>query len=373
MPDNILDFIKNEQNIGEKFVHEIKNSQSPFYCYGAGHYLQFSLAYLEKYGLKPVAILDTNCSGKYAEFDVITYDAFMQSNPDPDCKFLITAPSHRHAIEKKLTEFFKSENIYAFETEIYLNFFPSIDKYREYLAANWEELIAFKNDLQDEISKQTFDCVLQGRISGNQDFFSRCYRPDQYYPKDLVQFSEDEVMVELGSNNGETLAEFLLCCPQFKRIYCFEPDKNCVPLLENIKQSRKEYGDKISIEQKGAWSKTTTLYFALDGNVTAGNGHLVSDKMHSTEAVEVAAIDDIVSESITYMKMDIEGCELEALHGAKKQIAVNKPVLAICVYHKMDDFVLIWSYLKSLNPDYRFYLRHHNQFSATETVLYAIK
>ena len=134
----------------------------------------------------------------------------------------------------------------------------------------------------------------------------------------------------------------------------------------------KLYVNKIIIEQKGAWSNTTTLYFSLEGNVIAGNGHLVSNMSHATETINVVAIDDVISEPITYMKMDIEGCELEALHGAEKQIIENKPMLAICVYHKMNDFTDIWSYLKHLNPDYKFYLRHHNKFSATETVLYAI-
>lgn len=372
MLDNIVNFIQNEQNIGEQFIREVKNSKHPFFCYGAGHYLQFSLAYLKKFGLKPVAILDTNYNGKYAEFNVIAYDSFLQNNPDSDCMFVITAPSHKEEIRKKLSENFKSKNIFSFETEIYLNFFPDINKYRNYLLEHWKTLMIFKNELQDEVSKQTLDCVLQGRISGNQDYFSFCYRPDQYYPKELVQFSNDEVMVELGSNNGDTLLSFLQHCPQFKRIYCFEPDKNCIPLLEKIKQSKKEYEDRIILEQKGAWSSTTTLFFSLEGNVIAGNGHLVSDLSRSTEAINVVAIDDIIPEPITYMKMDIEGCELEALHGAEKQIVKNKPTLAICVYHKMSDFIDIWSYLKHLNPDYRFYLRHHNKFSATETVLYAM-
>ena len=372
MLDNILNFVQNEENLGEQFVRKVKDGKHPFYCYGAGHYLQFSLAYLKKSGLKPIAILDTNYNGKYGEFDVVAYESFLKSNSDPDCIFVITAPSHREEIREKLTKNFKSQNIYSFETEIYLNFFPNINKYRHYLIEHWQELIAFKNDLKDEVSKQTFDCVLQGRISGNQDYFSICYAPDQYYPKDLMEFSTDEVMVELGSNNGDTLLGFLQHCPQFKRIYCFEPDKNCIPLLEKIKQSQKEYVNKIIIEQKGAWSNTTTLYFSLEGNVIAGNGHLVSNMSHATETINVVAIDDVISEPITYMKMDIEGCELEALHGAEKQIIENKPMLAICVYHKMNDFTDIWSYLKHLNPDYKFYLRQHNKFSATETVLYAI-
>ena len=69
--------------------------------------------------------------------------------------------------------------------------------------------------------------------------------------------------------------------------------------------------------------------------------------------------------------MDIEGSELEALHGAEKQIVKNHPVLAVCVYHKIEDILNIWDYLRMLVPSYRFYLRHH-MWSGSETVLYAI-
>ena len=372
MLENLLAFIQHEQNIGEQFIKKAKGSNCAVYCYGGGHYLQFSLTYLKRAGLQPVAILDSNHNGVYQDIQVMRYDTFLSSNPNPDSLFVITAPSYKEEIKARLVSDFKPENVFAFETELYLNFFPDIDLYRRYLADHWLQLLEFRNELCDDISRHTFDCVLRGRISGDQSYFSRCYAPDQYYPEDLIQFSPQEVMVELGSNNGDTLMCFLDRCPQFHRVYCFEPDQNCIPLLEHIKYSREKYSDEIIIIQKGVWSSTSTLFFSLDGNVAAGNGHMVTESLENSQAVEVVAIDDTILEPITYMKMDIEGCELQALHGAKIQIQQNKPNLAICVYHKMDDFIKIWSYLKKLNPNYQFYLRHHNPYSGTETVLYAI-
>jgi len=76
-------------------------------------------------------------------------------------------------------------------------------------------------------------------------------------------------------------------------------------------------------------------------------------------------------EKATFIKMDIEGSELEALKGAQNQIKVNKPKLAICVYHKETDLITIPQFILSLNPDYKLYLRHYGNFS-TELVLYAL-
>ena len=372
MLDDLLAFVRNEPNIGEQFIRKVKSESRVFYCYGGGHYLQFAMAYLKRAGLRPAAILDSNHDGTFQDLQIIRYEDFLRSTPDQDSLFMITAPSCKEEIRKRLISDFKPENVFAFETELYLNFFPDIDLYRGYLTDHWTQLVKFRNELCDDISRHTFDCVVQGRISGDQVYFSQCFVPDQYYPKDLIHFSTHEVMVELGSNNGDTLVTFLSHCPQFQRVYCFEPDPNCIPLLEHIKDSRQEYSNKILIEQNGAWSRSTTLSFALDGNVTAGNGHIITGPLEVARLIEVVAVDNAVLEPITYMKMDTEGCELEALHGAERQILQNKPNLAICVYHKMDDFIEIWSYLKKLNPDYQFYLRHHNQFSGTETVLYAI-
>jgi hypothetical protein len=73
-----------------------------------------------------------------------------------------------------------------------------------------------------------------------------------------------------------------------------------------------------------------------------------------------------------FIKMDIEGSELEALKGAKNTIKNQKPRLAISVYHKPEDIFEIPLYLKELVPAYKFYLRHDCLVNLTETVLYAM-
>ncbi len=70
--------------------------------------------------------------------------------------------------------------------------------------------------------------------------------------------------------------------------------------------------------------------------------------------------------------MDIEGAELNALKGCEKIIKRYQPKLAICIYHRNEDFIEIPKYILSIVPEYKLYMRHHN-ISGTETVLYAIK
>ena len=61
------------------------------------------------------------------------------------------------------------------------------------------------------------------------------------------------------------------------------------------------------------------------------------------------------------IKMDIEGSEFAALHGAEQIIKTNKPRLAISIYHCGEDYIRIPLYLKNLVPEYKFAIRHHNK------------
>ena len=90
------------------------------------------------------------------------------------------------------------------------------------------------------------------------------------------------------------------------------------------------------------------------------------------DKVQVVTLDDYVyDEKPTFIKMDIEGAEMEALIGARRIIQTYKPKLAVCLYHKPQDLFEIPIYIKSLNEDYRLYIRQYAN-SRYETVCYAL-
>jgi hypothetical protein len=73
----------------------------------------------------------------------------------------------------------------------------------------------------------------------------------------------------------------------------------------------------------------------------------------------------------TFIKMDIEGAEFNALKGAERTIRKHKPKLAVCVYHKAEDLITIPQYIKSLVPEYKLYFRAHLP-GPFDYVLYAV-
>jgi hypothetical protein len=88
--------------------------------------------------------------------------------------------------------------------------------------------------------------------------------------------------------------------------------------------------------------------------------------------VDCVALDEALSDCRpTYIKMDIEGSELEAVIGAGGIIKASQPVLAICVYHQQDHLWRIPAALADLTDEYQYYLRPH-LLEVLDLVCYAV-
>ncbi len=88
--------------------------------------------------------------------------------------------------------------------------------------------------------------------------------------------------------------------------------------------------------------------------------------------MKARAIDNVEEcRDATFIKMDIEGSEYEALIGAQNTIKKNRPKLAICIYHSDEDMLRLIELIANWDLGYKFYIRHHAQ-KISETVLYAI-
>lgn len=73
----------------------------------------------------------------------------------------------------------------------------------------------------------------------------------------------------------------------------------------------------------------------------------------------------------SFIKMDIEGAELDALIGARHSIEKDLPVLAISAYHQPDHVWRIPLLIQSFSDQYRFFLRSHNE-EGWDLVCYAV-
>lgn len=195
----------------------------------------------------------------------------------------------------------------------------------------------------------------------------------QYFEDGLIKFSENEVFVDGGFFIGDTAKEFIhQTGGKYKKIYGFEPDVYC---RDRAKEILNGY-ENIEIIPAGLSSKKGVLRFATTGGTSqASGGNIVENDGDNVTQIPVISLDEFFCEKgreiPTYIKMDIEGSEHEALLGSKKIISEYKPKLAICVYHKPEDIYDLTKLVYEFNPEYKFYLRHYSNYF-WESVLYAL-
>ncbi len=186
----------------------------------------------------------------------------------------------------------------------------------------------------------------------------------QYLEESIMEYKDGEIFVDCGCYDFESSEKLMQIC-DVKKIYAFEPD---VKNLEKVKAGieRLQCEDKVEIFNCGLWDSRATLCFTASGNMMSK----VRNDGDGEEQIEVVALDQVIWDKVTFIKMDIEGSELKALQGGKNLIQKYKPKLAISIYHKWEDLVDIPAYIHELVPEYKLSIRHYF-YSPAETVLYA--
>lgn len=201
------------------------------------------------------------------------------------------------------------------------------------------------------------------------DNLVRFTRPGSYFyfNNDVLRLEDNEVLVDGGAFSGDSVDEFVKACEKnkvrYKHIFCFEPDlSNYGKLLENTSKHR-----DVTCLRFGLWSHRTTLRF-----VSSSQTESYCARIHENGAtaqvvpdmeIEAADIDGQLSgQDVTFIKMDIEGAELEAIRGGAAAIRGLSPKLALSVYHKTGDLYEIPVIIHQLNPTYKLYLRHFGNY-----------
>jgi FkbM family methyltransferase len=221
--------------------------------------------------------------------------------------------------------------------------------------------------LADDRSRSEFLAQLRWRLLFDFDALPDPVSEPIYFPGDTVGVRGDEVYVDCGAYDGDTILEFLQRCHnQCRGVIAFEPDSISLERLRKTVATLPDYiGSRIRIVPAAAGSQPGAIRFATAGELGSAVG------AGETEVACVRLDDALAGEAPTYLKMDIEGSEIDALQGASGLIGRHAPVLAVCAYHRQDHLWRIPATMRSLNPDYRIFLRPHTRL-VEDLVCYAI-
>jgi FkbM family methyltransferase len=241
----------------------------------------------------------------------------------------------------------------------------SLDLPHKVLSSSAQVLAAF--DLwHDDASRAEYVAQVRWRLRLDFDNLPLPVEHRIYFPPDLFKVADDEVFVDCGAYDGDTIRDFLqVSSERFQRIYAFEADDdNFGKLTAYLNSLPSDLREKIIPIGKALGERTGTVRFAATGTAAA------AISSHG-KVVPSVALDGEIKERPSCIKMDIEGSEPAALRGARSIMGRFAPIMSVCVYHSQDHLWSIPLQMATGNGGYRFFLRPHLRES-WDLVCYAI-
>ena len=235
--------------------------------------------------------------------------------------------------------------------------------------ARWDPQVAEAAGVwADEASAREYADQVRWRFLLDYDALATPHPMSElYFPDDLIVPLARETFVDCGAFTGDTVDAFLAKrSGAFERIVAIEPDPvNCAALRERVPDWTRSGGGTVQVEVAAVGAERGKLQFSATGTAGSkvGAGAMI---------VDVAPLDELLAGiRPTYMKFDVEGAEHDALVGGARTIREAMPVMAICLYHRPEDLWDLPLLVRSIAPEYRFFVRRHSD-ERWETVLYAV-
>jgi FkbM family methyltransferase len=298
----------------------------------------------------------------------------------------VIAARHRDAVCLVATTLFDSEiaedlRMRGCEVVIpvgYLNRqLPDVFPSREYHAAlatvtddrHRSSIEAAFSLLHDEESRRTFIGKLGFYLNLDKSRLDAIKAAEtMYFDASVHAIGSDERVVDGGAYIGDTLEAFLaVSSGRFRSYVAFEPDEASFRRLSAMAASDP---DRVIAVRAGLGATTTTARLlatqGLDSRV------LQADESGG-DLIDVVSLDDYFSDQRppSFIKLDIEGAEADALLGATGIIDTARPLLAVSVYHQPADLWSLPLLMRRLAPDSQLHLRHYSR-EVDDTVCYAV-
>lgn len=253
-----------------------------------------------------------------------------------------------------------------------------LQKSRDFFRENQNRIKNNMEVLEDKRSREVYINVIKYRCSLKRKYLS-CTSPanEKYFDARIVRYKNHERLMDCGAFIGDTM---LLLEKKWKnwnnknallQVCCWEPDEyNAIKLKKTLSGIAGRHCNFLyDIVKRAAWNENTELLF--DGGVDYAS-KITDDGNMRVKATTIDEVAKTWGGKISFIKMDIEGAEPEALEGARKTITSDHPTIAVCIYHTDEQMLSLIEYMHKNYPFYKLYVRHYAR-AWTETVLYAVE
>ena len=344
----------------EKFIEDIPD-KAEVYIYGAGKFG------IEVYGIirrlrpdvKILGFIDTYRSGN----GVLSFEEFKRAKPSCD---LVVIASGKYWREMK-------RNVESLGYDVII---PAL--YKSELSEEQREKI---QEVEKRICKgadlyrKVISCYLERDDSFLQEYYS-AERWEKIY-LEYVDFTNCKYIIEGGVYKGGATKRFLALSND---VFVVGFDIWGDAFLSDCLRKN----DRLKVYKRALWKEETELCFMSDFAKFTPAGTFVMKCEDVPDFVDrsvlsrvsAVALDDFVFNEggcarVDFIKLDIEGAELEAIMGAKRVISEFRPQMALSVYHKLEHYYEIPLYVLSIDSSYKLYFEHYGR-GLFDSVMYFV-
>lgn len=327
--------------------------------WGAGVYTEELIDMLGKN--KIVAIFDSDkfkWGKKINGIKILDSQKYFESIVDCETIIVISVASCNYEIANQIISRWKipEHRIFAFTHRFGEKYMYDVEN----IFLNRHRIEEAISTLADSQSKEYFINTINARITRNPLYLKEndCIINSYEYLYEgslLIAPKRGNVIIDCGAYIGDTSKIFLEKTNYDCRIFAIEPF--CGNYLELCKW----------IKMQNLEKKVFPIH-ALLGEVNGKKNVKASTKISVSSSIEnngeysnqvlLKRLDDIVSDKVSFIKMDIEGAEIAALKGATQIIQRDKPQMMISAYHRTNHMWDIPILIKQIEPSYKIFCGH---------------
>ena len=379
MLDSLLhNILTGKVNTGLDFAaHDLMNF-SGVILYGAGDLCKMALEILSDESLNIVKIVDRD-SNKWGRrlcgISIVSIDEVTEMECN-QCLFVdCISKAPFHVIEEYLGTFGVKNIIHFYDVTYLLGERVCMTngwRYEQLTETDRMNITRVYNALADTISQKYYLMMLYWRIRHEEITFSdiKINMADKYFPADIIVhlLHDHECFLDGGGYTGNTIEHFLKVVDnRFDHIVSYEPDFENFSHLQAYVKGMGALQKKITLRNYGIGGANARRNF-INREISSRFLNEISDE---ASFMSVRKIDSEDCGPITFLKLHLEGMELEALQGGIKTIQKYRPIIALTAYHSEEGVWKIPVYLMQMLSGYRLYYRLH-MYEATSSVWYAI-
>ena len=350
---------------------ELKEKQRPLVLYGTGNAAEKILKELDIRGIRVSGIFASDGfvrDRSFAGFKVLSYgEAKAKFGP---MTVLLCFGSHRPEVIENILRIGSEQDFYAPDLPVAGGELFT----REYYKAHREELIWVRERLADEQSRLVFDSVIEYKLSGRIRPLLKCQTPEEENWKLLPR---TDSFLDLGAYTGDTVELFLRLWAGRSAVSETPVDPPHIiavePEARNFRKLQETAARLFPTETAGRRpdaASTPSLPASIHlvnaavgdhcgtASFTHGAGRGGAAEKGKVRPVALITVDALLAgQPVSIIKMDLEGAETSAIHGAEQTIKRCRPAMLISAYHRTEDLFAIPRQVLALIPDYSLYLR----------------